>query len=343
MLRVKDIVNVVINRETTSKTVRDLQTIAVLSVHENFTELFRKYRSADELLADGFESTDFAYIAATRIFSQNPTVRQIVVGRAEGTDYAADIAALESATEDWFFLIADAEDDADKLAIATYIETRTAMYIYSDKNPLTVTADTTNLPHKLKELGFVKSMGLYTKKDDVVAPEAAWAGRFASATIGSNIWVYKALVGLAAEGYSTTELSYLNARNIQYYTKVGQDAVVAGNETVAAGEKIHVILGAVWLEVRIAERYWSLLFRKDRILYTQGGVDLFKAELVSVLNEAADNNILTRDEEFEITSPNASALRPEQRATGVLSGIKFRARLAGAILFVDKVEGTVYP
>ena len=38
MLEIKDIVNVIINRETTSKTVADLQTIAILSVHANYTE-----------------------------------------------------------------------------------------------------------------------------------------------------------------------------------------------------------------------------------------------------------------------------------------------------------------
>lgn len=343
MLRVKDIVNVEISRETTSKTVRNLQTIAILSVHENFTEAFRKYRSAAELLADGFSSTDFAYIAAQRIFSQNPTVLEIVVGKAEGDDYVADIVNLEKATEDWFFLITDAESDADKLAIAEYIETRTAFYIYSDSNPATITSSENCLPFQLKERGLLKSAFLYTKKTDLVAPEAAWAGRFAADSLGSNVWVYKTLVGLEAEGYSATELANLNAKNGQYYTKVGQDPVVAGKEVVAGGEHIHVILGCIWLEVRIAERYWSLLFRKNRILYTQYGVDLFKAELVSVLNEAADNNILTRDEDFEIIVPNVNALTPEQRASGVLNGIKFTARLAGAILFVNKVQGVVYP
>ena len=45
MLQISDIVNVIINRETTSKTVRDLQTIAVLSKHTHFgtNEMYRKY------------------------------------------------------------------------------------------------------------------------------------------------------------------------------------------------------------------------------------------------------------------------------------------------------------
>lgn len=344
MLRIKDIVNVVINRETTSKTVRDLQTIAVLSVHDRFQETHRKYRDPSELLDDGFLTTDFAYIAAERIFSQNPQVREIVVGRIEpsdGVDYVEGIRNFQASTEEWFFLITDAESDSDKLAIAAYIETQTAVYVYSDKNPLTVTADVTDVASQIKELGYTKSFGLYTKQN-TVAPEAAWVGRFGSATIGSNVWVYKPLVGLSADGYTATEMSYLNDKNLQYYTKVGQDAVVAGNAVVGAGEKIHVILGVIWLEVRIAERYWNLLRTKERILFTDAGIELFRAELVTVLNEAVANNILTNEEPIDIKVPSASSFTSQERASGKLRRITFRARLAGAILFVDAVEGTVY-
>ena len=55
MLEIKDIVNVIINRETSSKTIRDLQTIAILSVHANFgSELYREYTSASDMIVDGF-------------------------------------------------------------------------------------------------------------------------------------------------------------------------------------------------------------------------------------------------------------------------------------------------
>ena len=131
MLEIKDIVNVTINRETTSKTVADLQTIAVLSVHDNFTgdEVYRQYGSTTDMIEDGFLTTDYAYMAAQRIFSQNPQVRSIVVGKITQAnsedliDYVAEINKLQAATNDWFFLIADAKDDSDKEAIADYIET----------------------------------------------------------------------------------------------------------------------------------------------------------------------------------------------------------------------------
>lgn len=349
MLEIKDIVNVVINRETTSKTIRDLQTIAVLSVHDNFTptETYRIYSSTTEMLDDGFTTSDYAYVAANRIFSQNPQVRTIVVGMIiqlldTSIDYVAEIRKLQAATQEWFFLITDAVDDADKERIADYIETQTAVYVLTDRNVATLTTEsTTDILSKLKAKGLQHTIAMY-RKDSTVAPEAAWVGRFASAIIGSNTWIHSALATLSAESFTRTEMAVLNSKGGHYYTKVGQDDSVEGMANTVGGEKIHVILGAIWLEVRLAERVWSLLYTKERINYTNSGIELFKAEIVTVLNEAVSYNILTNDEPFTIQVPDANKLTSAERASGYLRKITFRARLAGAILFVDSITGTVY-
>ena len=349
MLEIKDIVNVVINRETTSKTIRDLQTIAVLSVHDNFTptETYRIYSSTTEMLDDGFTTSEYAYVAANRIFSQNPQVRNIVVGMIKPQldtpiDYVDEIRNLQAATKEWFFLITDAVDDADKEAIADYIETQTAVYVLTDRNVATLTTETTtDILSKLKAKGLQHTIAMY-RKDNAVAPEAAWVGRFASAIIGSNTWIHSALATLSAESFTRTEMAVLNSKGGHYYTKVGQDDSIEGMANTVGGENIHVILGAIWLEVRLAERVWSLLYTKERINYTNSGIELFKAEIVTVLNEAVSYNILTNDEPFTIQVPDANKLTSAERASGYLRKITFRARLAGAILFVDSITGTVY-
>lgn len=346
MLTIDQIVRVVIRRETSTKTVRDLQKIAILSKHTRFAETFRRYQSTTAMLADGFLTSDFAYIAANRIFSQDPQVKEIIVGKVvdggSGIDYVSEITKLQSEAADWFFLITDATDDADKLAIAAYIETQTAIYVFSDRNAATITSATTDIFSKMKKQSLMRSIGIYVKDAAVVAAEAALVGKFAVDVIGSNLWLHKTLTTLSAENFSATEVGYLNSKNALYYTKVGADSVVEGMANVVGGEKIHVILGAIWLEVRIGEAFWNLLYTKNRILYTNGGIDQFKAVLVTILNQAVDNNILTDDTPFQITVPDANKLTSTERASGVLSKITFRARLAGAIIFVDAVEGTVY-
>ena len=348
MLEIKDIVNVVINRETTSRTTADLQTIAILSVHQNFasTEVYREYGSTTQMLEDGFVTNDYAYVAAERIFSQPVKPRSIIVGMIQNSvdiNYVKEVDKLQAATSDWFFLITDAKTDEQKFEIAKYIETQTAVYAFSDSNVLTLSADDkTGIFYKIGDASLVQSVGIYSKDADVVAPEAAWVGRFSTAVIGSNTWIHKALTTLIPEGFSRTEMSVLKSKNAHFYTKVGQDPSVEGNANTVGGEKIHVILGAIWLKVRLAERVWSVLYSKGRINYTNSAIEIFKAEIVTVLNEAVDNNILTNEDGFSIQVPDANKLSSQERASGYLRKVTFRARLAGAILFVDAIEGTVY-
>ena len=345
-MEIKDIVNVTITRETSSKTVRDLQTIAVLSHHTKFAETARRYGGTQEILEDGFTTTDFVYISANRIFSQNPQVKEILVGKINDEDninYVNEIVNLQGYDDKWFFLITDAKDDEDKIAIAEYVETQDLFYVFADHNPDTPTNVTTDIFSKLQAKSLQHSAGIHTElPENEVSPESAWVGRFASAVIGSNAWIHKALVTLTPETISTTKRSYLKAKNAQFYTLVGQDPSVEGLATTVGGEKIFVILGCIWLKVRIAERVWSLLYSKERINYTDEGIELFKTELITVLREAVNNNILTDEDGFNIRTPSAKDLTSAERATGYLRKITFRARLAGAILFVDAIEGTVY-
>ena len=351
MLEVNDIVNVIINRETTSKTVRDLQTIAVLSKHTNYGvgEAYREYSNTTAMLDDGFLTTDYAYVAAQRIFSQNPQVNSLIVGQIvaanspDGVVYVDEILKLQAANNDWFFLLTDASTDVEKESISEYIETQTAMYIFSTSDAKVLDpADDTDILSKLQAKTLIKSVGMFVRDSVVVAPEAAWVGRFASAVIGSNTWIHKALATLTPEIFTRTEMATLKSKNAHYYTKVGQDPSIEGNANTLGGEKIHVILGAIWLEVRLAERIWGVLYTKDRLNYTNSSVELFKAEIVGVLNEAVNYNILTDEDGYSIQVPDTNTLTPQERASGVLKKITFRARLAGAILFVDAIEGTVY-
>lgn len=344
MLEIKDIVNVIINRESVSKTVRDLKTIAIVAA-SSVTGL-REYTSTTQLLDDGYLTTDFAYIAANRIFSQNPQVRSILVygytANPDGIDYIEQIRALQGVSNEWFYLITDAQDREDKVAIAEFAESQTMFYVFSDSTAENITNATTDIFSELKEKGLTHVAYMHNKDASVIAPEAAWVGRFAAVDIGGTTWIHKTLVTLVAQAFTPTEVAILKSKNAHFYTKVGQDSVIEGNARVAAGETIKTILGAIWLEVRIGEATWNLLYTKETINYTNAGIEQFKAVLVQVLNEAVVRNILTDDDGFQIKTPDANKLTSQERESGYLRKVTFRARLAGAILFVDAIEGTVY-
>lgn len=347
MLELKDIVNVEVSLQASSKSVSDLANIGILSQHTRFTDdIARQYSSTTAMLEDGFLTTDFAYIAAQRVFSQNPQPRYVIVGQVtpnvDGVDYVAAVTKFQESEFEWFHLITDATDDEDKESIADYIETQTLYYWFSDSNSATRTNATTDIFSKLKAKGLHKSAGIHTKQTTEKAIEAGWIGYFSTKVIGSTSYIHKAVATLVPDKFTSTEIGYLNGKNAQYYTTVGKDSSVEGKSTTVGGEKIKAILGALWLEVRITERMWNVLYTYGDIGFTNEGIELFKAELIAVLNEAVDLGILTDEDRFEITVPDATKLTSQVRATGILNGIKFKARLKGAILFIDKIEGVVY-
>lgn len=347
MATIDNVVKVEIVRQSNNVTVRDLETILFLTKHTRFTadEDYRNYESTTAMLEDGFLTTDAAYIAAQRVFAQDPRPSKVVVGVVkDGETYVEALVRQQGAYNKFLYVITDAATDAEKEAIADYVETQSRMfYVFSDSNASTYTSATTDIFSKLKAKGYDRSFGIYTK-DGVgnTMIEAAWVGRFSAEPIGSAIWIYKELDGIIADGYTATEESYLQSKNANYYTTVEDESVVFGEGKVAGGEFVDVLLGSVWLEVRMGERIWGLIKAQNKINYTNAGISMIEIKMREVLDEAVAMQILTADDPIRVVVPNANNIPSSTRNTRILSGITFEARLAGAIQKVDGIRGTVY-
>ena len=99
-----------------------------------------------------------------------------------------------------------------KLLLLT-LKAETAVYVFSNnKADALLQATETDIFSKIQAKGFVKTIGMHTKDPDVVAPEAAWVGRFASAIIGSNTWIHKSLTSLVPEHLLVLRCLFLNLR-----------------------------------------------------------------------------------------------------------------------------------
>ena len=345
MATINDVVKIVIKRESNRVTIRDLETVLVLTAHTRFADPYRIYTETTDMLEDGFLPTDEAYKAVALIFAQDPRPSKVVVGRKEtDDDYVTAITKQQASYNKSLYVITDAKTDAEKEAIADYVETQSRMfYVFSDTNAVTLTIAETDLASKLKAKSYVRTFGFYTKNTDNVMIEAGWVGRFSSETIGSAVWIYKALSGVVADTYSATEEQILQSKNLNYYTNVEDEPVVMGEGKVVGGEWLDVMLGITFIEVRMGERVWGLVKGQNKINYTNNGISMIVTKVQEVLKEAVEMNILTDDDPIRIIAPNANDIPSSTRGTRILNGIKFSARLAGAIIKVDRIEGTVYP
>jgi len=344
MTAIQNIVQVAIDRQTNFPTIRDLNTIFVLSVHTRFAEDYRIYENAAAMLSDGFVVGDFAYKAVSAIFSQNPRPSKVVVGKKIAADtYTVAVNKAMAAYNQFLFLITDATLDADKLAIAALVETTEKFYITSSGAAAIIAGTAGHLFLQMKALSYTRTFYMYSSLSGTGAPEAAWAGRFAPVDIGSTIWIYKPVVGITPENLTPTQEANLEACNANWYTTVdGDKQVMYGENKVASGEYIDVMLGVQWIITRMRERVWGTMLNAAKINYDNAGIGKIQSDVMTVLAEAVARNILSNTPQPIVTVPNALSLTSAERNTRNLSGVKFKARLAGAIQTTLNIEGVVY-
>jgi hypothetical protein len=98
-MSLESIVNVQISRETSSVSRAGFGVPLILGTSKAFTSLLKFYSSYNAVLED-FISTDKEAIAASAIFSQNPVVEQIAIGRREtGDNVVVTVVTVENSTQ----------------------------------------------------------------------------------------------------------------------------------------------------------------------------------------------------------------------------------------------------
>jgi hypothetical protein len=88
MADIDQVITVNISRETSAVSQVGFGTGMFLGDHRRFIERYKSYKSAAEVLADGFASTDAEYIVATKFFGQELKPTKLAIGRRKAVDIA---------------------------------------------------------------------------------------------------------------------------------------------------------------------------------------------------------------------------------------------------------------
>ena len=347
-MALKDIVNVNITRQTTSVAVAAfnvpmiLSTFATSKTTAAFTRA-RSYKSIQELADDGWASTDAVYQAANAIFSQNPCVSQVIVGRADSQDddVAASLAAIVAENSSWYGLIVD-QAMIDKAAdIAAWVEAnkRIAFYWTTDENVPDATKNT-DIAYVLKGKNYDRAVTIWHPTPTAGAdyPDAAWMGEGFPYDPGTSTWAYKTLSGITADKVSGTQETALQNKNCNYYSEVGGVNITQEGK-VASGEWIDIIIGTDWIEARLREAVYGALVNNRKIPYDDSGITIIEGLVKSVLSQAASAGILQADS-IEVTVPKYKDVPQADKLARKLPDVKFTALYQGAI-HRTTINGTI--
>jgi hypothetical protein len=349
-MALKDIVNVNITRETTSVAVAAfnvpliLSTFATSKTTTAFTRA-RSYSSLAELTDDGWASTDAVYRIANAIFSQNPSVSRVIVGRADSGDatVAASLSAIMNEDNSWYGLVVDqamAADAADISAIAAWVEANKKFCIFWTTDTDTYDATKDDDPASvLKGLGYDRSATIFNPSQTVPDyPDSAWMGEGFPYEPGTSTWAYKTLKGVTPATLTGGQETALKNKNCNYYMVVGGVAITQEGK-VASGEWIDIIIGTDWIEARLREAVYSALVNNRKVPYDDTGIAVIEGLVKGVLNEAASRGILQADS-IQVTVPRYADIPMADKVARHLPDVKFTALYQGAIHRVT-INGTI--
>ena len=347
-MALNDIVEVNITRQTTSVAVAAFNVPLILSqfatnkTNPAFSRA-RVYGSLAELYADGWRSTDAVYNMAQTIFSQNPSVNKIVVGRKDSNDATIDAAlnAIANENNDWYGIVVDQSLVSSFADVASWVETakKFAIFWITDVNAYDP-SKSTDLASVLKLANRNRSAVVWhaTPAGGADYPDAAWMGEGFPYEPGTSTWAYKTLNGVTPDTLLASQETALKAKNCNYYMTVGGVSITQEGK-VASGEYIDIIIGTDWIEARLREAVYSALVNNRKIPYDDTGIAMIEGLVKGVLNEAASKGILQADS-IAVTVPKYADIPQADKLARKLPDVKFSALYQGAIHSVT-INGTI--
>lgn len=347
-MALKDIVEVNITRQTTSVAVAAFNVPLILSqfATNKTTTAFtraRVYGSVAEMSSDGWTSSDAVYKIANAIFSQNPSVNKIVVGRKDSNDATIDAAlnAIANENNDWYGIVVDQALVSSFADVASWVETakKFAIFWITDVNAYDP-SKSTDLASVLKLANRNRSAVVWhaTPSGGADYVDAAWMGEGFPYEPGTSTWAYKTLNGVTPDTLLASQETALKNKNCNYYMTVGGVSITQEGK-VASGEYIDIIIGTDWIEARLREAVYSALVNNRKIPYDDTGIAMIEGLVKGVLNEAASKGILQADS-IAVTVPKYADIPQADKLARKLPDVKFSALYQGAIHSVT-INGTI--
>jgi len=266
------------------------------------------------------------------------------------TPLASDVAnALDAAigTDGWYVACPAGIPESLYEGMAEWTEAQTKLFAYtflSDTDPVGAVF--------YRSFGWCGLITDYDLPADV--PQAnsytnvASAAKGLSYPAGSETWAFKRLASVYPSQLSSTLTKSLVNGHSNYFTQVaGRNITMNGQ--VRSGEWIDVIRGRDWMQNDMQLRIFNLMLMLAKLNYTNNDIALVQNEMIACLKAAQTRGIVAPDEfdedgvlvpGFTVYVPNALGMTATQRASRILTGCMFSARLAGAIHAIT-VNGTL--
>jgi hypothetical protein len=254
---------------------------------------------------------------------------------------AADLAAIKAATnQDWYGLALDSQSEAEINIAALFVETEKK--IFSPNNSDWGCGDastTTDVMSDIKTAAYSRTGVLWSRRELLSYSGPAWmAKQFAGAKPGEDTWKFKTLAAINADELTAAERAAVKGKNGNFYSPVSGINITEDGKS-GSGEWLDVVRFVDWQRAEIQFRIFSALVNNKKLPYTDNGIEAIGAIIKSALEAGVDQGGLDPGT-VSVVIPKVSGIPSATRATRKLSGVKFSAKLAGAIHELE-IDGTL--
>lgn len=342
-MSISDIVDISIDLQTTAVPRQGFGTILIVGDTLEGTFRTREYSSLSEV-GDDFSAGDPEYDSALKIFSQNPRPPKIVIGQEAVGDanVGATLDAIFDEDQSWYWINwVKNRTQADVEAVASWAEANKRVFLTAsdDVNITDSAVEVTSIAYSLKNSGYERSGVLFNEDADTDWPESAFMAELATRVPGSYTGAFKQLVGVSPSPLTTSKQNTALGKSANIYvTKGGVN--ITRNGTFAKPEFIDIIVGIDWLKARLEENIYFQIVNLPKVPFTDAGIAIITGAMRPVFEEGIDNQFISppafdsdnnQTGGYIITAPLASDISANDKALRQLTGITFKAWLAGAI------------
>ena len=357
--KIDKIIDVTIQRQTQVPSEESFSELLVVSeflttdVTPEMTERVRVYGALSDI-GDGFGTDHPVYIACQSALMQDPSLKQIYVGRkktgADGSEtYADALNEIKAEDNSWYGLTCITRELADQQAIATWVEANKKLcgLASADANIVDGTGD---IAEYLKTNNLERTFVIYHPLSNATAgdkgtdqfPEMALMGKMfpADNVPGQSNWAHKTLAGVSAYSLSVAQYNTAIGKNCNIYQIVGGLSKTLFGTTGAEGTFIDLVWGTDWLESHIQTLVYTPLASLPKVGFTNAGIQTIVGQLKKAVQDGVDAGILASDPAPIFDFPLAKDVSPQDKANRHLPNIFFTATLSGAINST-KISGTL--
>jgi len=273
----------------------------------------------------------------------------VITPSAVGGIVATDLGAIKNEDNQWYVLHLTERTTQRVLDAAAWTESSEKLFITASANSDILTPNiTTDIASTLKSSQYYRTSISYHGNAATEYADVAWASRVLPIAPGGETWALKKLSSVTPDNLTATQRQTILSKNANTFEFYQTNIALTNKGTVAAGEWIDIIRFRDYLKDLIQTNMVQVLINRDKVPYTDGGLQLLGNNLIGSLRTGQNVGGIAPDEidadgnklpGFNTTIPLASEVDNITKASRI-AYLKFNARIAGAI-HVGEISGAL--